>query len=1080
MKDNQKKYWKGIEELSNDPEFLKHAYNEFPDYLPVKEAHPSKAEEGQGAGRRDFLKLLGFGVAAVSLAACEAPVQKAIPYLNKPEEVEPGIANWYASTYMNGSDYCSVLVKTREGRPIKIEGNSLSSITKGGTSARTQASVLNLYDETRLQNFHKKGTEIAVKENNKEYAGLDREIAQELAKADGQGIRIVSNTIYSPTTLRVIEEFKGRYGSTVHVQYDAVSAYGIRQANKETIGREIIPAYDFSKADVVVGFNCDFLGTWISPIEFAGQYASRRKVGESNKTMSRHYQFESNFSLTGANADYREPIKLSEEGLFLAALYAKITGSKLSVGEARKSQILDMAADDLKKAKGKSLVVSGSNNKSIQILVNAINDALGNYGSSINAGTECNLKKGNDFDAVNFVQDLKSGKVGAVIFLNANPVYDLAWGAEVKEALKKVPVKISLASKIDETAEACDYVCPGLHYLETWGDAEPYAGFYSLCQPTITPIFKGTRAAQESLLVWAGNKTDYYTYLKNNWKQSILRNGSDDAWNKALHDGVFEPSAKGGSERPVAAPVQTDSAQATVGSQLTAAPVNPDADFAAGAGFEGPASGGGSVSVNADLGAVASGIAELNKSLSGSDLELSLYESVAMGDGSMANNPWLQELPDPITKATWDNYITLSYADARDKYKVAQGEKVKLTIGQYSVEVPVVVQPGQAIGTAGIALGYGRTKAVLKGLESIGTNAYPAVSFSNGTFAYAAGKVKVEKAEGTNPIATTQTHDTVMERQSVIKEDNLKAYQAAEWQRPYNPKVHTPGGPVAPGDPSTDLWYQHDKENHLWTMMIDLNSCIGCGTCVVACNVENNVPVVGKQEVINRREMHWMRIDRYYSTDMSRDKAKKEGVGVFEMYDKMEVPSENPEVVFQPMLCQHCNHAPCETVCPVAATNHSSEGLNQMAYNRCIGTRYCANNCPYKVRRFNWFKYFDNDQFDHNTAMNTTLGKMVLNPDVTVRSRGVMEKCSFCVQRIQEGKLNAKKEKRRPKDGEVVTACASSCPTNAITFGDINDQESKVFKQLTEENKKRAYTVLEEINTRPNVYYLTKIRNKKA
>lgn len=1047
MKDNQKKYWKGIEELNNDPEFLKNAYNEFPEYLPVKEAHPSKSEEGEGTGRRDFLKLLGFGVAAVSLAACESPVKKAIPYLNKPEEVEPGIANWYASSYYNGSDYCSVLVKTREGRPIKIEGNTLSSITKGGTNSRTQASVLGLYDETRLQNFVIKGKEVKVKDSNKEYSSVDKEIAEALRKADGKGIRIVSGSVYSPSTLKAIAAFKSVYPSTEHVMYDAVSVNAISLANDKSFGKAVIPTYNFAKASIVAGFNCDFLGTWISPIEYAKGYAVGRKVGNTKKVMSRHYQFESNLSMTGANADYREPIKLSEEGLYLASLYAMITGTKLSVPAAKESAKLKMLADDLKAAKGASLVVSGTNDVAIQTLVNEINQALGNIGSTIDLNRSCNLKKGNDAAVNALVNDAKNDRIGAVIFFGANPVYDLGNGAELAAALKNVPVRISFAEKADETAEHCNYLCPGYHYLESWNDLEPYKGYYSMVQPTITPIFKGTRAAQESLLVWAGNNTEYYEFIKSNWKNNILKSGV--SFEKVIHDGIYEVAG---------------------GKVITAATDSTAVET------EMP-SFGGSVSFTSNLSEISSAIAASSKNLD-KGLQLSVYEKVAIGDGSMSANPWLQEAPDPITKATWDNYVTVSFATAKEM-TLKSGDIVTLNAGKVSLTLPVVVQPGQAKGTLGVALGYGRKNGGPAN-TTIGVNAYPLLSLVNNSLNYSVANVSIVPTGQFSQIATTQTHDTVMERQSVVKESLLGDFIKAGWEKPYNPTVHTSKGAVKPGEEGTDLWYQHDKVNHLWTMMVDLNSCIGCNACVVGCNVENNVAVVGKEEVINRREMHWMRIDRYYSSDMTKAKAEEQGIGALDMYALMEDPEENPEVVFQPMMCQHCNHAPCETVCPVAATTHSSEGLNQMTYNRCIGTRYCANNCPYKVRRFNWFKYFDNDKFAVNTSMNTTLGKMVLNPDVTVRSRGVMEKCSFCVQRIQEGKLNAKKEKRNIQDGEVVTACATACPTNAITFGDINDKESQVYKQITAENSNRAYTVLEEINTRPNVFYLTKIRNKKA
>jgi MoCo/4Fe-4S cofactor protein with predicted Tat translocation signal len=1017
MKDNNKKYWKGIEELSNDPDFLKQAHNEFSESLPKE-----TGSETSGTDRRDFLKLLGFSVAAVSLAACEAPVHKAIPYLNKPEEVDPGVANWYASTYMEGGDYCSILVKTREGRPIKIEGNRLSKVTRGGTNARAQASVLSLYDDARLTSFLVNG-----KQESKDEA--DKQIIGKLNSLQGGAIRIVSQTILSPTTKKAIADFKAKFPNTEHVMYDPNSASGLIKANKASFGTAAVPSYNFDKANVIVSFGADFLGTWISPTEFATQYASRKKLGNSVSTKDefqilRHYQIETNLSLTGCSADYRTSIKPSEEGLFVAALYNAISGSPISVN-APKNDIIAKAAKDLTANKGKSIVVSGSNDINIQILVNEINKALGNIGTTVDMATPSYQKQGDDEAMNTFIEDLKAGKVGGVIFYGANPVYDHPFGASIAENLKKASLTISLADRMNE-----------LHYLESWNDAMPKKGQFSLAQPTITPIFKETRSAQESLLIWSGNKTDYYTYLTNNWKQNILGGSS---WEKALHDGVYE-SASANVEF-------TSSADAS--------------------------------NVSVDLSAIANAI----NASKGSGLEVKLYEKVGIGNGYQANNPWLQELPDPVSKATWGNYIAVPISFAKepgsaDKFRYKDGDVFSVKVnGKEVFQLPILVQPGQAAGTISIAVGYGRAVAG-KAATNVGKNVYPLASFKNGSISYTADKIEITPTGEFEEIAQTQTHHTIMGR-AIIQDSTLPEYQTNHSAGRYFPIVTTAKGKQAPKD--VTLWYEHEKPNHLWGMVIDLNSCTGCSACVVACQAENNIPVVGKKEVINRREMHWLRIDRYYSTDEG-VKTKKE-LGDKKYFkgdmDAWEDPQENPEVTFQPMLCQQCNHAPCETVCPVAATTHSSEGLNQMAYNRCIGTRYCANNCPYKVRRFNWFKYFDSSKYPNNPA-NSNLGKMVLNPDVTVRSRGVMEKCTFCVQRIQDVKLTAKKENRRPIDGEVQTACSAACSTGAITFGDLNDSSSVVWNQLTEENKERAYTVLEEINTRPNIAYLTRIRNKQA
>ncbi len=1015
MKEKNKVFWKGVEELHNEPEFIKNNLNEFPASVLAKD----EASDESAPDRRDFLKLVGFSVAAATLAACEAPVKKAIPYLNKPEDIEPGIANWYATTYTEGGDYASILVKTREGRPIKIEGNKLSSVSGGGTSARVQASVLSLYDTERL-----KGVLSAGKASSWEVA--DAAIVDRLSKISQEGgaIRIVSSTILSPTTLKAIAEFKAKYPTTEHVVYDAISSSAISKANAASFGKAVIPSYRFDKADTIVSFGADFLCTWGAG-DYSTDFAKNRKLSKNKKTMNRLYAFESSLSLTGSNADFRAPIKLSQEGLFVAELYNRLTSARINT-EAVKNDILDKAVIDLLASKGKSIVVSGSNDVNVQILINEINLALGNYGTTINLNSPVNYRLGDDEKMNQFVDDLKGGKVAAVIFYGANPAYDHPRAEEVKAGLKQTKLSISFADRADETASLVEYITPDHHYLESWNDAEPKAGFYSLTQPTISPLFK-TRQAQESLLKWSGNNSDYYTYLKSNWGSSILNGGS---WDKALHDGVYEPTA---------APAAT------------------------------------AVSSTFNASAVAEGISKVYASAS-KGIDLKLYEKVGLGSGVQANNPWLQELPDPISKATWDNYLAVSKKYADDN-KLKEGDLVEIQVGNKKLTkaVPVLIQPGQAQGTVSLALGYGREKAGKVG-TGIGANAFVLASVKDGLVQYSAFNVTITPTGGFSQIAQTQTHHTIMNR-PIVQDATLKEYKENPAAGRFFPTVTTPDGKVAPA--KVDIWKdQHLQPNHKWGMSIDLNTCLGCGACVIACQAENNVPVVGKKEVINRREMHWIRIDRYYSSDAEPTKTGEYFQGDREA---LEHPSENPQVTFQPMMCQHCNHAPCESVCPVAATTHSTEGLNQMTYNRCVGTRYCANNCPYKVRRFNWFKYFDNGEvFDKNTSMNTSLGRMVLNPDVTVRSRGVMEKCSMCVQRIQEGKLTAKKEKRKVKDGEINVACAAACATGAITFGDQNDPESQVSLENDNLNKERAYAVLEELNVQPNIFYLTKIRNTQA
>ena len=1063
-KENNTIYWRGYEELSNDLEFVKNSEKEF--------NMPSEEEKNAAPDRRDFLKVMGFSVAAVSLAACEAPVKHAIPFLNKPEEYDPSIANYYASSFFDGGDYCSILVKTREGRPIKIEGNKLSSVSGGGTSVKTQASVLGLYDNNRYKNPRKGNADI-------EWSALDSEVkaALDAAKTSGQTIYLVSGTNISPASNAAIASFVAAFGNVKHIQYDAYSAHGLLEACKEATGLRALPSYDFSKSKVVVSFGADFLGSWLSSTEYSKQFAKTRRVGPKNKEMSKLYAFESLMSQTGANADYRSSIRPSEKGLVMAALYNEIasaTGAAtLNTPAPKNNKWIKQAAQDLIAHRGTGLVVDGSNDKNLQKLALQINQMLGNLGNTVSFASPSYIKKGDDTAMGAFVDALVSGSAAAVMFMDCNPVYDHPRGAEIKAAIGKAALSLSFSYAPDETATACKLVAPNHYFLEAWGDAEPRKDCFSLVQPAISPIYK-TRQAEESLMTWAGISGSYFDFVKGYWKtnlypkQKLGYSNFKDFWNYSLHDGVFE--VNGVNPRAAQNTVAVGDTTAPAPVPVVATSSLPEPNF--------------SLSLS---GVDAQIAASYKGGVAGFDLVV--YEKVGMGSGAQANNPWLQEFPDPVTRACWENYLVIPMSLAKELgIKVTEGTttKVTLKVGGKSVQVPALVQPGQQSNTLGIAIGFGRTETGKTG-KGVGANAYPLIKLESAVLNYSIGNATVEKSTDEHRVAHVQTHHTVMGR-PVIQETTLARYSKDEKDGRYFPKITTPIGEEPAKNFS--LWFSDEVErvpnamakgpnkrpNHMWSMVVDLNTCFGCGACVMACTAENNVPVVGKEEVLNRREMHWIRIDRYYKSDMSKAKAEETGVGTLDMYGQMEVPSDDPEVVFQPLMCQHCNNAPCETVCPVLATTHSTEGINQMTYNRCIGTRYCANNCPYKVRRFNWFSYPENSEFDYN--VNNNLGKMVLNPDVTVRARGVMEKCSMCVQRIQEGKLYAKKEARRPVDGEIVTACAQACPSEAITFGDMSDKESTIFKLLSEHKDGRAYTLLEEINTNPSIVYLTKVRNK--
>jgi molybdopterin-containing oxidoreductase family iron-sulfur binding subunit len=1019
----QKEHWQSFGQKDGSEAFKQLTKDEFQENLPFAGPEDEGLLDAK-TPRRDFLKYLGFSTAAAALAAsCEMPVRKSIPFLNKPEDIVPGVANYYATTFVQDGDAVPVLAKVRDGRPIKIEGNEQSSVTKGATTARVQASVLSLYDVNRLR-APRQG-----KDNEPTFEAIDKKIAQALAANGSKPIVLLTSTLNSPTVKAAIDDFTKKYPSARQVTVDAVSYSGLLLASEATYGKRIIPNYRFDKAKVIVSIDADFLGTWLSPVVFARQYADGRRLTDANLDMSRHFQFEGNFSMTGANADERYTFKPSETGAVVLALYQALGGSvnAPAISNERLKKGIAQAAQELKAAGGNALVVAGSNDQNVQIVVNAINELIGAGGKTIDMATPVNYRQGIDADLVKLVDDMNAGSIGALFVFGANPVYNYYQSEKFAAGLAKVPLTVAFSQVLDETAALCQYILPVHHYLESWGDAEIKPGYVSFLQPTIAPLFK-TRAFATSLLKWSGNDSDYETYFKNYW---VAKLGSLDAFDKALQDGIIEPA-----QEPAAAGLSFNA---------------------------GPVSGAAST---------------LSQAKPGGAVEVVLYQKVSLGDGALANNPWLQEMPDPISKITWDNYAVLSPQLAAtmgitpgDHYEVEINKPtVNVKVGDKTYKLAAIITPGVHPNVIAVALGYGRDAKIGKAGGGVGQNAYPLVGYSNGTFAYAATDASVSAGGDTYKIAQTQTHNLYEGRTSVIKEATLANYTKSpeifrqmdiELNEEYNGDYRQQGTLFRDED-------VYDRFGMAWGMSVDLSACIGCGACVVACTAENNVAVVGKTQVAKAHEMHWIRIDRYFSGDM-----------------------ENPDVVFQPMMCQHCDNAPCENVCPVNATNHSSEGLNQMAYNRCIGTRYCANNCPFKVRRFNWYDWTGADSFPDNQQplvdegwvdavvmdLNDPLSRMVLNPDVTVRSRGVMEKCSFCVQRLQEGKLNAKKESRPVRDGEIRTACMQACPTHAIVFGNVNDTNSQIYNLRKKENKNRVYYALEELHVLPNVNYLGKVRN---
>jgi molybdopterin-containing oxidoreductase family iron-sulfur binding subunit len=1078
-----RKYWKGLEELKETPEFLKSREQEFPTEMSVEEFLSDDKLAEKSTARRDFLKFLGFSVAAATVAACEAPVTKAVPYVNKPENVTPGMPTWYASTYYDGNSYASILVKTREGRPIYIKGNKDFGFTNGGTNPQIIASVLGLYDGARLQSPQ-------ISKAASSWKNVDSEVSKALATSSKTVL--LTGTIISPSVQKAISALSAKLGEGKfeHIQYDAVSYRAIRLANQDNFGQAVIPSYNFSKAKTIVSVGADFLGTWLLSNIYQSQYGITRNP--DNSWMSKHFQFESQMSISGTNADYRGMIKPSEEANVLAYLIKAFGGSVSQSSELSKQakSVADEAVAALKASRGESLVIAGANNKSIQLLTNKLNNLLGSYGVTIDLTNPVKLFDGDDAKVSSLVKNVVSGQgLDTLIISGANPVYSLPNGKQFGEGLSKIKNTICVSTHMDETASKCKIVCAESHSLESWSDYNPMGSHFALAQPTIRPLFD-TASLLENLIVWSGankrtgkNSTIAFDYIQTNWKESVIKAEDADfgtSWNMAVHNSCINAS----------------SAALTVASAKVETKENPIKEEKKD-----------EVKTETTT-STASSFKEVSipSVAKGSGLEVVLYQKNAIGVGTQAANPWLQELPDAVTKVTWDNYITMnpSEMDSYNFVKTYDQENglslAKLTVNGSSVTLPVYPLPGQAPGTVGVALGYGRGsngekigKAAFQTKEygghatddkgnpkAIGENVFTFVTVANGLMQYS-NSGKIESTGDKYSIAATQIHHTVMGRHSIVRETTLDIYKSKD-KDAYNPahmlqKLDEHGNHVKRPVSEFDLWDKHPVEHigHRWGMTVDLSSCIGCSSCLIACQAENNVPVVGKDEVRRGREMHWLRIDRYFASDEEAAVGTRKDDDSFS-YDKAENAALNPKVVHMPMMCHHCNHAPCETVCPVAATTHSNEGLNQMAYNRCIGTRYCANNCPYKVRRFNWFNYPSYKKFTEFNPAQDDLGRMVLNPDVTVRTRGVMEKCSFCVQRIQASKLVAKKDGRPVKDGEFSSACADACPTNAIIVGDWNDVKSSIRKSSSDN---RAYQALEEVGVKPNVWYKVKVRNEK-
>ncbi len=983
-----------------------------------------------GLERREFLTIMGASMALAGLGFARKPIHKIIPYAVQPIEIKPGEATWYATTYNDGVESYGVLVKNREGRPIKLEGNPDHPVNKGKLNARGQAALLDLYDPDRLRgpmSGARTGGEAGFKTLT--WAEVSPEIQKAFKQAAGSGkVRVLSGYLNGVSQRQLVHEFLGAFSDGEHIEFAPGAAETILEGQWAAHGTAEIPVYRFDKAKVVLSLGSDFLQTGLSSVEHARQWAQRRKLNDAEHhraDLSKLYCFESTVTVTGANADERFALRPGDEvrvGLAIAREISTRYGGSLSgLGDALGPHTVERVAEqigglvtaeklraiarDLWEHRGESLVIAGGVHSGgntalgLQVVAGVLNELLGNEGKTVGGTGLTRELGGRAYE--NLIKQMEAGQVSVLVTYRSNPAY---WDPRFLKASRNVKTLIAVTDRLDETARVADFALPDHHFLENWGDAQTRPGVFSLQQPAIGPLHDSI-AFEDMLIKWArqgdlavkglagqivsDSTAGWHEYLKARWKQagSSLLGGLafEMFWEKALETGVVG---------------------AGVG-DLKARRFQTSA-----------------------LGLLPKGVTDAKGAV-----YLALYEQTGIRDGTTANNAWLQEVPDPITTATWDNYLNIA-PSAAAKMGVTEHDVVRVTAGDFECELPAHIQPGMHGSVVSAAIGYGRTAAGKVG-NKIGVNVYGFVRFDGGRTQFSGFEAKLTKTGRRYEVAMTQAHHRTMNR-PIVNDITLAAYRKKPGE-----ESHTKPHLRMENVPS--IWPSFEYKGNRWGMTIDLTSCTGCGACVVACQSENNVPVVGRDRVRVGREMHWIRIDRYYSGS-----------------------DEAPDLIFQPMLCQHCENASCETVCPVLATTHSDEGLNDMTYNRCVGTRYCQNNCPYKVRRFNFF--------DHWMAYDKPLD-LAWNPDVTVRTRGVMEKCTFCVQRIHKAKNEARKENRALREGDVVTACQQTCPTDAIVFGNTNDPKSQVSKFKAEA---RAFRVLEDLNNKPQISYLTKVRNKAA
>ena len=990
-------YWRSLDDLAGLPDA--HAHWE-------QELLGSAGSRLDGASRREFLKLMGASLALGGMTGCRWPKETIVPYAYRPPGRTPGLPERYATAMEIGAVATGLLVTSYDGRPIKVEGNPSHPFSLGATGAIHQASVLELYDPDRSRTVVRREGGQTIKQSWDDFAGFAKSHFAELRERKGKGLAILSEATSSPSVARLRARLAEVMPSATWYEYEPISWDNEREGTKLLFGAPYRPHYDLAQADVIVCLDADPLMTHPAALRYARDFANGRR-GVDGK-MNRLYAVESTYSVTGSVADHRLAIPCRDISLladrFLMKLLMALVRADDAMGAKIKTLLADVPRDmtfvgsmarDLVQNKGRSAIVAGPRQPAeLHALTHGFNDVLGNIGKTVAYTADPDSDRPSHIESIaSLAQAIRKGEVDTLLIFGGNPVFKAPADTEFGERIKKVETSMHLSLYDDETSCACTWHAPRAHYLESWGDARAYDGTISIVQPLIEPLYGGRTPIELLAMLLGDQEIKAYDIVRRTFAQIVKPRDLDRAWRKALHDGIV-----GDTAWPRSKPGSTENA-----SWKQSKRGKPDA----------------------------------------AGVEIVFCQDHAVYDGRFANNAWLQEWPDPMTKLTWDNAALVSPTTA-EEMGLAKGDLLRLEVGDRQAELPAFIMPGQANGTIAVSLGYGRRKSGHVG-DGVGVDAYQIRT--SATMGFATG-VQVEKvtdpgAAKRHAFASTQDQHPITpvgqkERRKrigkLILEADLSEYKA----QPDFAKhaVHHP--------PLESLWTEPAYGPHRWAMAIDLSACIGCGACVVACQAENNIPVVGKAQVAKGRAMHWLRVDRYFKGD-----------------------PDAPAVVHQPVMCAHCENAPCEQVCPVAATVHDAEGLNVMVYNRCVGTRYCSNNCPFKVRRFNFFNY---------RADLSDTEKMAMNPEVTVRTRGVMEKCTYCVQRIQAAKIQAKNERRPIPDGQVVPACAQVCPTRAIVFGDLADTGSEVWRLHNEDP--RAYHMLAELNIKPRTAYLAKLRNR--